>query len=281
MNNFKPFSEAERLANNQRVLATLAPILAAHHQRTMPITPPQPAAQDSTDMLILSDLARRPFLALTQRAQSLQLIPGQPLHFKDLKRHLTALEQMKLCTHLVVRMNNRGGNSEFSILTAAGHAAINSPVKPRRGGTAYPHFWMQEFVRFLLSQRNVLAEIEPKRSHSQVDLGFTDPATSRNIGIEICLSTAAYELGKIARTLQDWERILIVAPTTDVLRDLEQHFLNSLTTLNSDVPRRVTLILPYHIVNTPRLADLYDAVDVVYQRHVAKQQQLKPARSTP
>jgi len=272
-------SEAERLRHNAAVWQQLPAIIPSGVRTT--VTVRAPAQPNQAAQIILRDIARRPFIALTERARTLELIPGRPLNFRELQQHLADLEQQGLCTNLTLRMNHVGGNSVFTQLTVAGHAAINSPLHPHRAGTDYQHYWLQEFVRYLLAQRNIQAELEPKRPASQVDLGFQDPATGRCVAVEICLTTARVEPQKIGRTLQDWERCLIIVPTPGALRDLERCFLKDLSALPPDLASRVTLILPYHITAAARLQDVYDAADLVYQPPLAARRKVRLARRIP
>ena len=267
MNKFQPFSEIERLENNRRLLALLEPIVPAHYQRVTAASSPATPPHDSTDMLILKDLNQRPFLAVKERADTLEIAPGQMLHFRDLKARLTHFQGKGFCSPLAVRMVHKGGQSEYWVLSRQGHEFIGSALKPRRGGTDYPHFWSQQFICHLLARRSIQAELEIKRNNSQVDMGFTDPATGRNVGAEVCLSTTAYEHEKVFRTLQDWDRLLIFALTTDILKALEQHFLTAFELLHGDLSQRVTLCLPYHIVAVPDVAELYECPELVFRHH--------------
>ena len=135
MNNFQPFSEVERLENNRHLLALLEPIVPAHYQRLTAAPPPATPPRNSADMLILKDLNQRPFVAVTERADTLEIAPGQMLHYRDLRDRLNGFQAQGYCSPLVARMVHRGGNSEYWVLSRQGHEFIGSAQKPRRGGS--------------------------------------------------------------------------------------------------------------------------------------------------
>jgi hypothetical protein len=261
---FVQFSEAERLAHNSRILKILPPFILENSTHSKPVvTSAPPSTQLTPDQLaVLTDIADRPTMNKTGRAASVKLPSGKD-GFKLLSALVRELKQLKLVDEIKVQVNERGSPSIYHYLTNHGLAAIGKSSGQSRPGTGPAHFFLQQFVKALLKDRGIDADIEARRpgSNKEVDIGFADPSTGLAIACEIAVSTHSGEPQQSLRDLGEggWARVLVLGATSADLMALQRAFQTQLP----DPDPRIKLILLHHLVSAHALQDLYDCPDLI------------------
>ena len=261
---FTPFSEAERIAQNARLLASLPPFVAEGDTGPKSAISSEPALPPLTpdQVAVLTDIVDRPAINTTTRAESIQLPSGKG-GFKQLAEILNGLSDLKLIDEIKLQMSERGSPSTYRFLTNEGLAAIGRPNNQPRPGTGPAHLFVQQLVARLLKGRGIDAAVEPTRpgSGKQVDVGFNDPATGLWIALEVACTTHTSEPRQAIRDLSEggWARVLVLGPTSSDIAALQHAFKKDMP----DPDPRVTLILPHHLVTCPNLRSLYDCPELI------------------
>jgi len=264
----RKMSDAEIDANNAPILANLAAIVPEDYRSITRVQTPavSPAsapatasatALDNDYLVILHDLAKRPFVNVTERSASIQLPSGTILNFKSLKAALDTLgNKYNYCRPLAVQLTVRGSPSELWYLTQDGHQVIGSLFKPSRGD--YQHDLAQKLLRHILKQNlhlDATIEMVLPGTSKPVDLGVICPQTGMKIAVEIPISTFSTEPDQVEKdSAAGWDRVIEACMNRADLKKLKAEFAKK----NYPANPRVAFCLPADLRSAKSLQDIFD-----------------------